>query len=116
FAAAGFVLNRAADRFLAGAPAPTASGDPMQPGYRGDPGQALDLAFEEVVIAGPDGPLPAWFLPGAARLGAIYVHGGGGARGDGYRLVRQLTEAGLPVLMASYRGDAGAPPVEAAGF
>ncbi len=118
FAAAGFVVDRAAERLLtSGSVAPAVAGAaPMAIGYRGDPGKALGAAFEDVVVKGPDGPLPAWYLPGAGRIGAIYVHGIGGAREDGYRLVKDLSEAGLPVLMASYRGDPGAPAAVAHGF
>lgn len=85
--------------------------DPLQIGYRGDPGRAFGLPFQTVQIDTPLGPAPAWFIPGdpGARRLAIFVHGIGGAREDGYAFLPDLRAAGLPVLLISYRNDAGAP-------
>ncbi|WP_162528159.1 alpha/beta hydrolase family protein [Gemmobacter caeruleus] len=85
--------------------------DPMILGYRGTPEQALGLPFEEISLDTPLGRAPAWLVPGApgARMGAIIVHGIGGAREDGYPYLPALHAAGLPVLMMTYRNDAGAP-------
>lgn len=86
-------------------------GDPLELGFRGDPGQALGLPFEALDIPTPLGPAPAWLVgaEGATGpLGAIYVHGIGGAREDGYRHLTLLHEAGIPTLLISYRNDAGA--------
>ena len=97
-----------------GAPSETIS-DPMELGFRGDPGKAFGLAFEDVVIDTPLGPAPAWFVPAdvgatpASGSAAIFVHGIGGAREDGYPFLPELHAAGLPVLLMTYRNDPGAP-------
>lgn len=86
--------------------------DPLTLGYRGDPMRAFGLPFEEIAVETPLGPAPAWFVPGkpGATRGAVIVHGIGGAREDGYPYLRALHDAGLPVLLISYRNDTGAPP------
>lgn len=89
--------------------------DPLQIGYRGDPMQAFGLPFETVTVDTPLGPAPAWWVPGkpgvgAADRAALFVHGIGGAREDGYLYLPELHAAGLPVLLMTYRNDPGAPP------
>ncbi|HBU14824.1 MAG: hypothetical protein A2092_01085 [Rhodobacteraceae bacterium GWE1_64_9] len=91
-----------------------AVGDPMQLGYRGDPMQAFDLPFENLTVETPLGPAPAWWVPGKPGVGsrrraALFIHGIGGAREDGYQYLPELHAAGLPVLLVTYRNDAGAP-------
>ncbi len=87
---------------------------PQDIGYVGDPGAAFGYAFEEIALAADIGDMPAWLVPpeggnqGAERW-AIFVHGIGGRRENGYRFLPVLHEAGLPVLMLSYRNDEGAP-------
>jgi uncharacterized protein len=90
------------------AAAPT---DPLALGYRGNPMQALSLPFQNVEIATPLGPAPAWLVAAeGTEVGrAIYVHGIAGAREDGYRALSILHEAGWSVLLITYRNDAGAP-------
>ncbi len=85
--------------------------DPLSIGYRGDPQVAFGWEFEAVSYPTELGEAPAWLVPGAANetLWAIWVHGIGGIRENGYRMARTLHEAGLPVLMITYRNDAGAP-------
>lgn len=86
--------------------------DPFALGYRGDPRQAFGLPFETVGIPMELGDSPAWLVPAAGAapgLLAIYVHGIGGLRENGYRQLSVLHEAGLPVLLPTYRNDAGAP-------
>lgn len=85
--------------------------DPMTVGYRGDPKQGLGLDFTEVSYETPIGPAPAWVIPTENMSGpwAIFVHGIGGLRSNGYRMIKLLHEAGIPVLSISYRNDAGAP-------
>ena len=83
-------------------------------GYRGDPEQAFGLPFQSVSVDTPGGPAPAWLIPPAANAApdgsaAIFVHGIGGAREDGYPYLRALHEAGLPVLLITYRNDPEAP-------
>lgn len=85
--------------------------DPLVIGYRGDPAKALGLPFEEVTVQTDLGPAPAWLIPGRpdATAAAIFVHGIGGLRENGYPFVRPLHAAGIPVLLMTYRKDAGAP-------
>jgi pimeloyl-ACP methyl ester carboxylesterase len=85
--------------------------DPLQVGYRGDPKAGLGLDFSEVSYPTPLGPAPAWVIPAANMQGpwAIFVHGIGGLRSNGYRMVQYLHAAGIPVLAITYRNDAGAP-------
>lgn len=79
--------------------------------YVGDPSTALGLPMRDVTIAG----MPAWWVPAAAGNGspptaaAIFVHGQNGTRMDGLRFLESAHAAGLPVLLISYRNDAGAP-------
>jgi len=95
----------------------TPTDDPKVIGYHGDPQVALGLAFEEVPIQTGWGPAPAWLIPAdgnpKGKTWAIYVHGIGGRRENGYRYVEALHAAGIPVLLMSYRNDEGAPPTEA---
>lgn len=85
--------------------------DPFVLGYRGDPARALGLDFEEVSISIPLGPAAAWYVPAASEspLAALYIHGIGGARENGYRHLSLLQAAGIPTLLISYRNDATAP-------
>ncbi len=85
--------------------------DPLELGYRGDPETALGLPFEVVSVETELGPAEAWFVPAADMTGpwAIYVHGIGGLRENGYRQLSILHEAGIPTLMITYRNDRGAP-------
>ncbi|WP_423067804.1 alpha/beta hydrolase [Devosia sp. CN2-171] len=85
--------------------------DPFELGYFGDPQAALGLPFETVHYDTDLGPAEAWFVPAANVDGpwAIYVHGVGGTRENGYRQLSILHEAGIPTLMITYRNDRGAP-------
>lgn len=95
----------------AGAPPP---GRPADIGYAGNPAAAFDYPFETVAIGTELGDMPAWLIPMSAETGptdwAIFVHGIGGRRENGYRFLPTLRDAGLPVVMISYRNDEGAPP------
>ena len=92
-----------------------APADPLLIGYRGDPEAAFGWPFAAVHYPSPLGDAEAWLVPsaaGEARSGgtwAIWVHGIGGTRENGYRIVRTLRDAGLPVLLVTYRNDLGAP-------
>ncbi|MHA6692908.1 alpha/beta hydrolase [Devosia sp. A449] len=94
----------------AGWPAPEV---PADIGYQGDPNRAFGYQFESIAIDGELGQLPAWFIPtvspGAATPWALFVHGIGGRRENGYRFLPTFHDAGHPVLMISYRDDSGAP-------
>jgi uncharacterized protein len=86
---------------------------PEDIGYQGDPAAAFDYSFEPVSIDGELGLMPAWLVPPApgasAKPWAIFVHGIGGRRENGYRFLPTLRDAGLPVLLISYRNDDDAP-------
>jgi len=95
-----------------GWPAPES---PADIGYTGDPEAAYDYDFQNVRVGSEVGDMPAWLIRPAAGSAAseswaIFVHGIGGRRENGYRFLPVLHEAGLPVLMISYRNDEGAPP------
>ena len=115
-AAAGWLLHRGAEALLTVgeisalvAPAQPET-DPLVLGFRGDPEAALGLAFQVWTVETPLGPAEAWYVPGTrADLAAVYVHGVAGAREDGYRHLAMLAEAGVPVLLISYRNDPAAP-------
>lgn len=87
--------------------------DPLELGYGGDPRKAFGLPFETVAPKTDLGPAPAWWVPAARPaaqdLAAVYVHGIGGTRENGYRQLAALNAAGVPLLMITYRGDKGAP-------
>jgi acetyl esterase/lipase len=89
-------------------PAPS---DPLVIGYRGDPSHAFGWNFETVRYPTELGDAEAWVVPAAGdqHLWAIWVHGIGGTRENGYRLAKTLHEAGVPVLMITYRNDKAAP-------
>lgn len=82
---------------------------PTSLGFRGDPRQAFGYDFEEVRIDSPVGPLPAYFVPAEGDVWAIYVHGLGGNREEGYRHLSVLHPAGFPTLLMTYRNDPGVP-------
>lgn len=80
--------------------------DPRAFGYRGDPVQALGLAFETLAVDTLQGPAKAMYVPGQRDdLAAIHVHSFGRARQDGFRLLALLAEAGAPSLLIGYRND-----------
>ncbi|HEX2027926.1 MAG TPA: hypothetical protein VHF25_08000 [Nitriliruptorales bacterium] len=80
--------------------------------YPPDPG-VLGLPWREVTYHSPAGGFAAWEIgPRAGRSAdawAVVVHGRGGRRTEGLRLVPALAEAGLTSLVISYRNDRGAP-------
>lgn len=99
-----------------GANNPNPPSDPYELGYRGDPQAALGLPFETVSYTTELGEAEAWFVPAANMDGpwAVYVHGIGGIRENGYRQLSILNEAGIPTLLITYRNDKGAPAAESA--
>ena len=77
--------------------------------FPGDPRVGLGIAFRNVSYRGPLGSYPAWLVPGSTDTWAILVHGNALDRLDTIKVVPALHRLGLPVLMISYRNDAGAP-------
>ncbi|MFW6689644.1 alpha/beta hydrolase [Streptomyces sp. MAR4 CNX-425] len=78
--------------------------------YEGTPASALGVAYEDVTVDGPLGPLPAWYVPGARGTCVIAAHGLGGTREQTLAALPLLRELDLPVLAPAQRGDPGAPP------
>jgi pimeloyl-ACP methyl ester carboxylesterase len=77
--------------------------------YRGTPGQTYSLDYTEVLIPGPLGELPAWYIPGSHSTWIIMVHGYGVTREECLRIMPLLARLGFPMLDISYRNDIGAP-------
>ncbi len=97
------------DWVLSHAAVPT---DPYEIGYRGNPKLGLGLDFTTIEYPTELGPIEAWRVPAAkrSRTWAIFIHGIGGARENGYRQLSILQLAGIPTLLIMYRNDVGAPP------
>ncbi|MCU6481911.1 alpha/beta hydrolase family protein [Arthrobacter sp. A2-55] len=80
-------------------------------GYAYPGPSALGLPFQELSIATPAGPAPAWLYgplgsPGVANgIWVIHIHGLGGKRATGLRTVPAFARAGASSLLVSYRGD-----------
>ncbi|HEX7308430.1 alpha/beta hydrolase family protein [Lentzea sp.] len=78
--------------------------------YDGNPKSTLGLVYSEVRVPTELGEMPAWLVPAANQdTWVITVHGRGASREEALRVVPQLNKAGLPVLLITYRNDAGAP-------
>jgi uncharacterized protein len=78
--------------------------------YPSEPKGVFDVEVEEVVIPGPLGEYPAYYVPGSHATWVLFVHGLGAHRGEGFRMLPTIVERGHPSLLISYRNDAGAPP------
>ena len=74
-----------------------------------DPFISHGITFEEVMVAGELGEMPAWLIPGGRDTWAIFIHGKGATRREGLRIVPSLHASGLPVLVITYRNDELAP-------
>lgn len=84
--------------------------------YAGDPESALGLPFEDVVLEGGIGPLPAWVVPPSAEVPAsdvwaVHVHGRGATREECLRALPVLHRLGVPSVVPSYRNDGEAPVI-----
>lgn len=83
--------------------------------WAGTPQTAHGLPTEEVEVASPVGPMPAWLVraegDGTDGTGvwAILVHGHGATRGEALRAVPLLHALGITTLTITYRNDTGAP-------
>lgn len=80
--------------------------------YIGDPLTALGYPFEDVVVTGEHGGLPAWYVPAAepSTWTAVLVHGRDGFRRETLRAAEIAHEAGYNVLAITYLGDYGTMP------
>lgn len=79
--------------------------------YAQRPDLALGIPTHDVIIDAEIGELPAWFIPAAEPTDrwAVLVHGRGALRLECVRAVRTLHDAGLNILVPTYRNDADAP-------
>lgn len=77
--------------------------------YDGNPRQARGLPYENVMVKGELGPMPAWLIPGKSSTWAIVVHGINDTPRVGLRIAPELHRLGLPSLLITYREDQGAP-------
>ena len=92
-------------------------GDPPAPGtpadLRGevwaDPRTAYGTDFDEVDVPCGEGRCPAWAVPGESSTWVLAVHGKGSSRTEPLRALRPAAEAGLPLLLITYRNDPEAP-------
>ncbi|MEV8513448.1 alpha/beta fold hydrolase [Dactylosporangium sp. NPDC051484] len=82
--------------------------------FEGDPHSARGLPFDDVVVQGELGALPAWLVPPTAGPAddtwIIAVHGRGAPRGEALRALPTLAASGHRTLVVSYRNDPDAPP------
>lgn len=71
----------------------------------------FELPYENVTVATPVGPAPAWWVPaaGASSRWVIQVHGRAVQRQECLRAVPVFHEAGMHSLIVSYRNDGEAP-------
>ncbi len=72
----------------------------------------IPVSAEDVSIAGPLGDLPGWWIPGESATWALLVPGRGADLRQVLPILPTLSEAGLPVLIVSYRNQPGAPETE----
>ncbi|MEX0762593.1 MAG: alpha/beta fold hydrolase [Dehalococcoidia bacterium] len=77
--------------------------------FNSDPEGAHGIPFDNVVINGPLGELPAWYVDGDEDTWAILVHGRTGTRAETLRMLPPVVDAGLPALIISYRNDEVSP-------
>jgi pimeloyl-ACP methyl ester carboxylesterase len=69
------------------------------------------LDFQTVNVHGALGDFPTWYVPAADARTTwyIFVHGHNGYPKESLRYLRALHDAGVPVLVPTYRNDVGAP-------
>ncbi|MDT0344856.1 alpha/beta hydrolase [Streptomyces litchfieldiae] len=72
--------------------------------HLGTPESALGITHTDVSIPAPDGPLPAWFIPGSRDTWVIALHGFGATREHPLNIVPFLHDQHLPVLIPAHRG------------
>jgi hypothetical protein len=79
--------------------------------YPKDP-SSLGIAFTDVMVPGPLGDYPAWFIPGSGPTWIIFTHGRGADPREGLRQLSVTDSFGYPTLMISYRNDEDAPQTD----
>jgi uncharacterized protein len=77
--------------------------------YGADPKTAHDIAFEQVIVHGGIGNLPAWFIPGTRDTWVVFVPGMAAGRGEALRAIPTIAALHYPMLVISYRNGPGAP-------
>ncbi len=95
-----------------------ATGQVDQDVFLGDPG-TVGMAFQEVVLDGELGELPAYRVPAppagtpeqlaAQGTWIVFAHGRGGQREEANRYLPLWHELGYEVLVPTYRNDVGVP-------
>lgn len=70
---------------------------------------ARGMTFDDVTVATPLGPGPAWWVPAGGHTWAVLVHGRGGSRREALRVLPTLHQLGLDALVVTYRNDPEAP-------
>jgi hypothetical protein len=73
--------------------------------YTGDPTSNFDYPFTEVAYESPVGEMGAWYVRGSTDTWMIIVHGKGGDRREGLRLLPMAWDRGYHVLLIDYRND-----------
>ena len=78
--------------------------------FASPPDRSLGLRTEYVDVQTELGTMPAWVVPAASQSDrwAVLVHGRGARRQEGLRAVQPLHDAGINVIIPSYRNDLGA--------
>ena len=77
--------------------------------HKGDPRGMVGLEYVDMNIPSELGPLPAWLVPANRTTSVLLVHGFRATREEGLRILPALHQMDLPVLLLTYRNDAGAP-------
>ncbi len=74
-----------------------------------DPDRSFGYDYTTVRYASELGPMDAWIVPGTTDQWTIFVHGKGVDQREGLRVLPSLHEAGMPVMLITYRNDAEQP-------
>lgn len=75
-----------------------------------DPADAFDFEVGEIIVEGPLGDQPAWYVEGDPDRWAVMVHGRAARRNECFRMLEILrTDHDFSALCVSYRNDPGAP-------
>ncbi len=77
--------------------------------YAGTPGSALGLPYDDVQVPTRLGAMNAWAVRRDGDAWAVLVHGRGATREECLRAVAPMRDAGLSVLVVSYRNDKESP-------